>query len=130
MPEQRYTDKDLIRILRRAEKVLGRPPAIRDLDYQRVPGVRMPGSFTYKARFGKWSEALRLAFGEHVAYAQSTGLADEAKLEADMKALAEKLGRTPVATEMSAEPGTYHANTYIRHYGSWNRAVGYILIPF
>lgn len=130
MGRKQYTNQDLIRIMRSAKKTLKRVPTIRDFDENRVPGMKTPGSFTYKARFGSWSNALRKAFGVHAAHAQSTGLADDEKLRADMAKLAEKLGRPPTAVEMSAEPGTYHANTYIRHYGSWNRAVGSILVPF
>lgn len=128
MARRQYSDEDLIAIMREAAGTLKRIPTMSDFDQKRIPGLkRTPASYTYKTRFGRYSNALRKAFGPHEAHRQTNGLADEDKLVRDMKDLYARLGRVPTAAEMSAHPSAHHANTYIRHYGSWRQAVEHIL---
>lgn len=123
MARTTYTDLQLLDALRQAKATLGRVPSMRDVD--RDPSL--PASFTFKYRFGSYSEALRRAFGAGVELRAPARRADDAKLAADLRSLAERLGRSPSVSEMNGVRGAYHANTYIRHYGSWRNAVAEIL---
>ena len=121
----RYTDEELIEELRELSRILGRVPTKRDLDGRNVPAYS-----TYTVRFKSWANALRAAFTEPEVNARLRGLADDEKMRQDMIDLTIALDRPPTAREMTAHPGAYHANTYIRHYGSWARAVKAIVPPF
>lgn len=128
MAKRKYENEELLDILREAGVLLGRLPTMRDFDGPDIPGLsRRPGSYTFKARFGSWSKALHAAFGKEAARVPVRGMADEAKLRRDLRALANELHRPPTAQEMSRFPGAHHANTYIRHYGSWKGAVQTLL---
>ena len=47
----------------------------------------------------------------------------DAQIVAELKACAERLGRSPTMREFAADPGTTaHPQTVIEHFGSWNAA--------
>jgi hypothetical protein len=123
MGRQVYDDDQLLELLRAARAKLGRVPSMRDLD--RDPDF--PASFTYKSRFKTYSQALKLALGPGTAVRAPARKADDRRLRRELRALAKRLGRAPSVSELNAAPGMYHANTYIRHYGSWSQAVREIL---
>jgi hypothetical protein len=121
--ETKYSDAELIEALQLYAAQLGRPPTLREMD--RNPEV--PSGFTYKYRFGSWAQALRRALGEDTPMALARTQADEAKLRHDIRQLAAQLGRAPSVSEMNGVDDAYHANTYIRRYGSWTAAVEHLL---
>ncbi|MBA2666069.1 MAG: hypothetical protein H0U69_03420 [Trueperaceae bacterium] len=120
MTRRLYTDRELLAALRQAKRALGRPPTMDDLD-RGIPGLTLPAAATVKVRFGSWSRALALAL--RVQVRRGNPGTSEARLRRDMKLLTRELGRPPSSTEMSRDPRTVHANTFIRRYGSWADSV-------
>lgn len=55
--EEKYTDEELLDYLTLFEKENGRPPTIEDF----INNHKYPGQSTYKRRFGRWINALKLA---------------------------------------------------------------------
>lgn len=118
-----YTDEELLDHIRSMAVRMGRPPSLREMDRD----LLAPSAFTYKRRFPSWTHAVRLALGEETPVARAREKADNHKMVVDLRRLAARLGRAPSVNELNAEPGTYHANTYIRHYGTWLNAIEEIL---
>jgi hypothetical protein len=118
-----YSEEELLEAIRLHAAELGRTPTLREMDRHPL----MPSAFTFKYRFKAWSNAVRLALGEDAEIAQLRTRASEEKLRTDLRQLAARLGRIPTVAEMNAVEGAYHANTYIRRFGSWTEAVAEIL---
>lgn len=113
----RHTDKhipreDLLGELRRLGDELGRTPSMDDLRSQ----AEYSGT-TYIRRFGSYPEACEAAGFEPNAYHQVT----EDELLDDLRRLADELGRTPKASDVS-ELGKYSRTAYYNHFGGHRSA--------
>ncbi|MFD5197009.1 homing endonuclease associated repeat-containing protein [Bacillus subtilis] len=103
---KRYTDKDLINLLRDKERELGRPPYKSEL-IQRG---------TICNRFGGWNNALRKAGIDPAAKPKKTIYSNELLIDILQEAT-KKLGRPPKFYEVQ------QATTMAFRFGSWNKAL-------
>lgn len=121
-----WTREELIEALAIARERLGKIPSKRDLDRAELVELGVPGYSTYCSHFGSWRKALTHAFPEAEVNRHVRKLADDATMRADMRRVAQALGRPPTVQDMikwGAGENIHHPNTYIRHYGSWKRAI-------
>ena len=103
MTKQKYTNEELLDIIKAKAEELGRTP-IRD---------EVPQKGTIYERFGSWTKALEAA-GMRSKYKR--GYTKEELLDI-LKAKAEELGRTPVFRE------TQQARLIAAHFGGWTKAL-------
>lgn len=133
MPTRRaFTDQELLEHLRTVAARLGRPPTMEELDAMSVADTtgKVPSASTIKLRFGRYSTAMAKALGKDVKLKRGARPASARKLELDVLRLTKHYGRPPSASEMEKDPDAYHPNTYIRRYGSWNKALETILSKY
>ena len=74
---------------------------------------------TYVRRFGSWNAAVRKAGFKP---RHPRGRIPDAELLADLRRVADALGRRPTARDLR-EHGAYALATYQRRFGSWSAAV-------
>lgn len=103
-----YTKEDLIERLQNLAHELNRIPKIKD--------PVNPSYAVYIRAFGTWNDALNAA-GFNVSKRRRYD--DKKELIVKLKEVADELGRTPQAKEIS-NPGP---DTFIRVFGSWNKAL-------
>ncbi len=121
-----WTREELIDMLKLCYEELGKIPSKRDLDLVEIQRLGVPNYSTFLGRFGSWRKALTAAFPEPDVNRHVRRLADDEAMRADLKRVARILGRAPTVRDMiefSEDEQVFHPNTYIRHYGSWKRAV-------
>lgn len=116
MSPKKYTERELIDALRRLAERLGRAPSA--VDVGRDP--QSPVSRTYQLHFGSWLEALEAA-GIEPELSQ-TGYSREELLDS-LRDLAERLGCAPRTDDVDDDPRTPSSSTYMRHFGSWLKAL-------
>jgi hypothetical protein len=116
MSPKKYSERELIDALRRLAERLGRAPSA--IDAARDP--QSPVSRTYQRHFGSWLEALEAAGIEPEP--SQTGYAREELLES-LRDLAEQLSRAPRMVDTDEDPRTPSSSTYLRHFGSWLKAL-------
>lgn len=107
-------DYELLAELQRLYVDLERSPSQQDM--------RKHGSYSdqlYKNRFGSWNQALQAAMLDTNPVSNEI---PETELLAELKGLAEELGKIPTPDEM-AEQGAYSPATYHRRFGSWRQAL-------
>ncbi|MEP7170689.1 MAG: hypothetical protein ABI855_15065 [Bacteroidota bacterium] len=81
-------------------------------------------ALSYRKCFGSLRKALKLAGIAPISRKMSAGSVEEKKeaLLADLKDVADRLGHTPVTTEMIKD-GKYGFSSYKLYFGSWSNAV-------
>ena len=99
---QKYTDEQLLEIIKEKAKELGRKPRRKDISQ----------ADTIAKRFGSWNKALEAAG----ICASRKKYTDEQLLEI-IKEKAKELGRAPYRTELSQEKAT------VKRFGSWVKAL-------
>ena len=104
MDKRKYTDKQLIEIIKAKAEELGRAPFRHELSQ----------GYTIYERFGGWTKALEAAGMKN--NAPKKKYTNEKLLEI-IKAKAKELGRTPICHELSQR------TTIINYFGSWNNAL-------
>ncbi len=110
----KYSDVELLGILRKESEKLGRTPTVKD--FSKYKGV--PSFNTYTARFGSWGSAIKKAGLEPAAKVNKERKRSE--IINTIKELHNKTGSLPTVNEISKIiPG----RTISRHFGSWNNAV-------
>lgn len=114
MRQHTYSDDELVALLRRAARKLGRKPRSHDL-------ISLDGVPTYKVyrnRFGSWPAALRAAGFEEKDEVYTTGDLLDA-----LRRLAVELGRTPCASDLRARMGHPNTETYRKRFGFLSEAL-------
>ena len=110
-----YTREGLIELLVKFEKKLGRTPTLEDLKATED----MPSETTCLRFFGSWNKALEAAgLNPNIRYDWTR----EELIELLVK-FKKKLGRIPKMEDVKAAEDMPSANTYIKYFGSWNRAL-------
>jgi hypothetical protein len=112
----RYSDEQLLSILRTLAAALGRSPSVSDMHARRD----LPAPRTYTYRFGSWNAALAAAGLEP--HPHTPAYTSDQLLEA-LRALAAELGRPPRTTELRGRPDLPSPSTYRLHFGSWSAAL-------
>ena len=102
MAKQKYTNEELLNILKAKAEELGRAPF----------GYELTQRVTIIKRFGRWNKALELA---GVSIKSKEKYTTEELLDV-LKAKAKELGRTPCHSEFP------HATTISKRFGNWNKA--------
>lgn len=103
-----YTKEYLVKKIKQRAHELGRPPKNTEMTN--------PSGRTYIRAFGTWNEALQAA-GYQPDYPRD-GF-DRERLIARLKNEADRLGRTPLASEMANPRG----HIYMREFGTWHKAL-------
>lgn len=114
--KKRYTDEELLNFLIQFDKENGRTPM--QLDFEGIPVY--PSSMTYRNRFGSWNKAL-----EKVGLDTTKGLTQRYNDEELLRYLVRfnnKNGRPPTEDDFSNNSGYPSFGTYIKHFGSWEKA--------
>jgi len=109
-----YTDDELLEDLLAFADELGETPARAQM---RTDGPRAPS--TYADRFGSWTDALAEAGLDPCERATAI---PEADLLAELRRVAESMGRCPTSEEFD-EQGCFSAATYFRRFDSWAAAL-------
>lgn len=113
----RYSDEELLEILREVSKELGRTPKMTDF---RKGHDNMPSAGTFVIRFGSWTAALEKAgFND-----DSDGMILEA-----LRRLASELGRTPGVRDVSKSDKTPSVGAYVGRFGTLSAALEEAGIP-
>lgn len=103
------SEKELKQELKRLAEELGQPPTAVEMENH---GQFAP--VTYHRRFGSW----RAALAEADFAASRGGEVSETELLADVRRLAEELGRSPTADDVQAH-GVYSMRAYAEQFGSF-----------
>lgn len=106
---------DLTAELQRLADELGHTPTKAEMNEHGAYSAR-----TYHKRFGSWPGAVEAA--DLVPRWESDGRRSKAPLEAELRRLADELGRQPTTNDTD-EQGSFTPSTYVRRYGSWTAAV-------
>jgi len=114
----KYSQQQLIDILRRLADHLGHPPTQIEMDADPTT----PAATTYYHRFGSWNAALEEIGLEP--RASSKAYDDETLLEI-LRRLADDLGRTPSKADLIQHDLPAPA-TYATHFGTWSAALAKI----
>jgi hypothetical protein len=108
---QQISNEKLRTELQRLGEELGEAPTFRAME---ADGEYDPT--TYIRRFGSWNDALELA-----GFEPRTDLTED-DLLADLRELADELGKQPSQREMN-DHGEHSHTTYVRAFGSWTKAL-------
>ena len=111
---QHWSKMELIDMLQKKAKELGRAPTASDMNAD----DEMPSSATYRNAFGSWNEALLAAdlSPNKVSYSST-------KMLLLLREKAEELGRTPKIVDVDADPAMPSGRTYHAVFGTWNTAL-------
>lgn len=109
-----YTDSELLSDLRAFADELGETPTKSEM---RASGPHAPS--TYASRFESWTDALLEA---GLDAPERTGAIPEDDLAAELRRVADALGRRPTSEEFD-ERGRYSPSTYFRRFDSWQDAL-------
>ena len=109
-----YTEQELTNLLKRLHSELGKIPRVKDMD----SAEGYPSSRPFINVFGSWKNALEKA----VFAAKNTRLTDRELLE-QLTRLSRILGKAPTQREADHSSICPSANTFVRRFGSWTKAV-------
>lgn len=112
----KYTDKELLDMLKRSYKENGKVPIQSDF----VNNPEYPSFAYYRNRFGSWNEALLLA--ELDIDTHRKFYTDEELLNY-LKEFYNKNGRPPTNVDFTNNSKYPNFNTYAYRFGSWNKAL-------
>ena len=112
---ERYTDEELLRMLRSKADELGRAPRPIEVDED----WEMPSSNLYRKRFGDYDVAVRKA---RLMPSKCRGYSEE-ELIALLQKKAEELGKKPTMLSMDVDSKVPSSTTFVVHFGSWKRAL-------
>ncbi|OMC96226.1 hypothetical protein MKX34_23975 [Paenibacillus sp. FSL R5-0636] len=113
----RISDEDLEGLFIEHFLVYGKAPSSSDIRRLRLPSIK-----TIKARTGK-------SYNEYLLYLgiptnkRSTPTKSDEEMLADIVALAEELGRTPFASDLTGRAGVCGKGTYNKRFGTWTNAL-------
>ena len=122
---QKYTDGEMLSLLREFADRLSYPPRVIDLMYEED----MPCSSTYINRFGSWGRALRLAGISTVGKPDWTVVIEEHKATRRRRAaralvdFAKKIGHIPTSSEANELGLVPCVRTYYRYFETWEKAL-------
>jgi hypothetical protein len=108
MPKK-YTDQELLELLREFERKEGKPPRA-EADPK-----------TYRRHFERWNRALEIA-GLCTIKGGVRQYTDEELLEL-LKTFEEEYGRPPTQKDFSSNPKYPNVMTYANRFGSWQKAL-------
>lgn len=111
---RRYTDQELLEILKELTGKLGHVPTARELEIR----TDMPSSLTYSRRFGSWRKALEVA-----GLNANAGKYTDRELLDSLKGLADELGRVPKLIEVDLCKSMPAGKTYVTRFGSWEKTL-------
>ncbi|MBS3155113.1 hypothetical protein J4404_01300 [Candidatus Woesearchaeota archaeon] len=111
----KYSEVELIRILKQVFKQLGRTPKIQDF----LENKNLPSPKTYFIHFKKWNNALKIA-GLKVNVRKDF---TERELLDLLRKKAKKLRRSPKMDDMNSDKNMPSAATYQAYFGSFNKAL-------
>lgn len=114
-----YTEDELIIMLRKKAKQLGRTPKSREI----TEDPEMPNVLTYQNKFGSFNAALVAAgLTPTTTRWQSKDWTKEELISA-LKRLNRALGRTPKNTDLKEDLTMPPLSAYLRTFGTWNNAL-------
>jgi hypothetical protein len=111
--EKDVPESDLLNELHRLREELGQTPSAVDMDKEGKFSVG-----TYERRFGSWNEALEQSDLD----INNRSNIPDFELITELQRLADELGRTPRAVDMTAQ-GKFGWKTYKTTFGSWGKAL-------
>ncbi|MFQ6009652.1 MAG: homing endonuclease associated repeat-containing protein [Candidatus Aenigmatarchaeota archaeon] len=112
--EKQYSNEELLNVLKKKAKELGRTPHVSDIDADKsIASIAI-----YYQRFGSFKNALKEAGLERKNYNYS----DEELVDI-LKKKHEEAGKSPTAREIDEDKSIPSSNTYISRFGSWNKAL-------
>ncbi|MBU4373433.1 MAG: hypothetical protein KJ714_03125 [Euryarchaeota archaeon] len=114
---KKYTDPELLDILRSKARSLGRTPTSEDMDADQS----LPSGMTYRYRFGSFRQAIRKAGLESTIrhYVQHSN----EELLNMLREKAKTLGRSPIPREIDIDPNMPSSMAFRRHFGSIRNAI-------
>jgi len=115
----RYTDEELLEMLKRKASKLKRAPSRREID--RDPN--MPSSEVYMRRFCSWRRALHLIGFEIPKRKVYKGSLKPKDLLERLKVLSKRLGRPPKLREIQKDPKLPYCRTVVKVFGSYEKIV-------
>lgn len=116
MPKK-YTDLELLELLREFERKEGKPPRAEDFRNN----TNYPDPMTYRRQFDFWNRALEIA-GLSTIKGGVRKYTDEELLEL-LKTFEEEYGRPPTQKDFSSNPKYPNVMTYAHLFGSWQKAL-------
>ena len=111
---RRYTDDELVTIMKDLGRELGRKPRLEDLRAR----SDLPDPCTYQERFGTWSRAL-----ERAGFGQGPRRYTKDELIERLREAGKVLGRMPKREEFGRLEGFPCPAVYTKYFGSWNKAL-------
>ncbi len=114
---KKYSDIELLDILRDKAKNLGRTPTSEDVDAD----LSMPSYTTYKLRFGSFQNAIKKAGLKPAARHYVQHSKDE--LLNMLREKTKTIGRTPNSREIDLDPAMPSSKTFRYHFGSLKNAI-------
>jgi len=115
---KRYTNQELINILKSEANKLGRSPP--SSHFMNNPSL--PTYSTFKTRWSNWNNVLKVA-GLSISNPRTKKRYTEEQLLMLLIIESKKLGRTPTAPHFQFTPGLPSVESYVSRWGSWNNAI-------
>lgn len=114
---KKYTDLELLEMLRNKTRGLGRTPTSEDVDAD----PSLPSYMTYKYRFGSFRQAIRKAGLKSTTrhYVQHSN----EELLNMLREKAKTLGHSPIPREIDIDPNMPSSKTFTCHFGSVRNAI-------
>ncbi|MFQ6009650.1 MAG: homing endonuclease associated repeat-containing protein [Candidatus Aenigmatarchaeota archaeon] len=109
-----YSDQELLELLKKKAKELGRTPTQKEITADKS----IPSSTTYRYRFGSLTNALKEAGLD-----RNREYYSKEELIEYLQKKAEELGRTPTTEDIKADKSMPNPSTYIKWFGSYNKAL-------
>ena len=113
----RYTDEQLLQILRDLAAELGHSPSTGEL----LARYGLPSPSAYRGHFGNWNDVLEAA-GLETRSHRAPLYTDEQLLQT-LRDLAAELGRSPTINDLQRRRDLPLRNTYIKRFKSWKAAL-------
>ena len=110
----KLSEEELLKNMIEVSEKLGKIPKMKDV---KKP-ISECSAVVYQKRFGSWKKAL-LKAGLDI----NKSKASEEELLKNLQEVKVKLGRVPKMKDTNSTISKYHANLYVREFGSWNKAL-------
>jgi hypothetical protein len=127
-----YTDRELLRMIKKKIKILGRMPLAREIRDDK----QMPHSATYGYRFGGWQNLLQILgfpprkkYREQRKYRTKTGEYNIPKILSNLRKKVKRLGQLPSTTELGKDPNIPSPSALIKLFGGWRRLAKLLEVP-